>query len=989
MNTHTTGVRLLLFIFISTLCPSLRAQQLTNATPSRSEYYQRESQKTYQLAAQKGWPLQINRGNNQVLILQRTDALGEPVYYSTHSSPISLATRTDALYTGGSLGLNLNGGNPAIRNKIALWDGGKARPDHRELTGKVQQNDLPTSQSANDHATHMAGIMVGKGVYQNARGMAFGANLKAWDFTNDLSEITVQAPTLLISNHAYGPLSGWVLNTARPGTSNDDKWEWWGTPSVHGELDYRFGFYDDAVSEIDRITHNFPYFLMVRSADNKRSENGPPAGTKYFLKNTTSQSTIARSRNASYDIIPGEANAKNVLTIGSADPDSGSFKVSPYSGWGPTDDGRIKPDLLGIGTNVLSSIGTDVDAYGVLSGTSMASANVSGSLLLVQELYYQQKGFFMLASTLKGLALHTANKPTGITAPSYEYGWGLLNTEKAAQVVLNQNGSHLLTEQVLQRDGSITLPVIAAGNEPLMVTICWTDPEGLPTTVSNRNVDSRSPKLINDLDLKIQERFNAYQPWVLDPAAPAQAAKTGDNIRDNVEQIYIPNPLKGRTYIVTVSHKNLLKNNRQPFSLIASGIESTDCESAVTISPTQDTTLCAGQTLTLTAKAGSSFTYEWFLNGTLVKKGSDRTLNTTSTGQYSVRVSNQGCSAQSKVINVRSTNLFASIIQGTKLLVCNNEGTELTANGGSGYQYQWLLNGTPVEGATSSRHQATQSGSYRVVINFQGCSAVSSGTELEIKSANATVTPAVSATICNGNPANLNVASQTGATYTWYFDNNLVTGATGTSFPALNPGHYSVEVRNGACLEKSKDVLVQRVNVAATITPSESTRIRQGDSLTFRVSYAKGNLYEWYRNSKLIGKDATGILTVGQDGEYKVIVENSGCRAETPTVVVQLENTPAALPVGISDLSDTLSTMVVYPNPSHEVVAVAFRKPRQGSNPRVSILSMNGVIILTQPMAEEGIYLTAKLDLKTLPAGPYLIKVTLGTRSITEHFVKR
>lgn len=989
MSTHTTTIRLILCFLTGAVCPALRAQQLSSTNTSRIESYQIEFQKTRQLADQKGWPLQIKRGNNQVLTLQRADALGQPVYYSTHSSPISLATRTDALYKGGSLGLNLNGSNPAVRNRIALWDGGKARPDHRELTGKIQQNDLLTPQAANDHATHMAGIMVGTGIYQNARGMAFGANLRTWDFSNDLSEISVQAPTLLISNHAYGPVSGWLLNTSRPGTSNDNKWEWWGTPSVHGELDYRFGFYDEAVSEIDRITHNFPYFLMVRSADNKRTENGPPDGVKYYLKNTNNQSTITRSRNAAYDIIPGEANAKNVLTVGSADLDSSTFKVSPYSGWGPTDDGRIKPDLLGVGTNVLSSIGSDVDAYGVLSGTSMASANVSGSLLLLQELYYHRKGIFMLASTLKALALHTADKPAGMTAPSYQYGWGLLNIEKAAQVVINQNGNHLLTEQVLNQNNSFTLPVVAAGNEPLRVTICWTDPEGLPTTVSNQNVNSRSPKLTNDLDLKIKEGFNAYQPWTLDPAAPAQVAKVGDNIRDNVEQVYIPNPLKGRTYLVTISHKNLLKNNRQPFSIVASGIESTDCESAASISPTQDTTLCAGQTLTFAAKAGSSFTYEWFQNGTLIKTGSDRTLNVTGTGQYSVRVSNQGCSAQSKVVNVTSTNLFASIAQGTKLLVCTSQSTELTANSGSGYQYQWLLNGAPIEGATSSRYQATQSGNYRVQINSQGCSAVSSGTDLEIKSANATVTPAVGATICNSNPAKLNVASQTGATYAWYFNNTLVAGATGTSFPAVNPGRYSVEVRNGACLEKSKDVLVQRVNVAATITPSVPTRITQGDSLTFRVGTAHGNEYEWYRNSQLIGKESTGVFTVSREGEYKVIVENSGCRAETPAVMVQVENAPAVLPAEISDLNDTISTLVIYPNPSHEVVAVAIKKLGLITNPRVAVLSISGVAVLAQPMTEEDTYLKARIDLRTLPNGPYLIKVSIGTRSFTQHFVKQ
>lgn len=966
----------------------LYAQGVPASEAARADFYQGTYERTIQLAAQKGWPVRTTLSPGRVTSLQRTDALGNPVYYINHSTPVSIGTRTDALYAGGALGLNLNGSSAAVRNKIAIWDGGKIRADHRELAGKITQTDIAASTTANNHATHMAGIMIARGLDPQVKGMAFGANLQAWDFDNDLSEIIQQAPNLLLSNHAYGPVAGWVLDTSRPGSSNDEKWEWWGTPSINGEVDYRFGFYDEAVGEIDRIMYNFPYFLMVRSADNKRSENGPPPGTKYYLKNTATQSTLPRSRNDGYDIIPGEANAKNVLTIGAAETRTTSYEVAPYSGWGPTDDGRIKPDLLGIGTNVMSSLGSSTEAYGYFSGTSMASANVSGSLLLLQELYQQRTGAFMLSSTLKGLVLHTADKPGSTTGPSYEYGWGLLNAEKAAQVIINQDASHLLTEKVLRQGGSLTEKLTASGNGPLIVTICWTDPEASSTEVSARNVNNTSPKLINDLDMVLQEGFNVYRPWVLDPAIPAQKARTGDNIRDNIEQIYIPNAVKGRSYTLTISHKYTLKNGQQPFALIVSGIDKADCELAAVVSPAVDTTLCAGQTLKLSANVGNNMVYEWFQNENSIKKGSDRFLEVTQAGNYTVRTTAPGCSALSRSIVVRNTTLFADIAQKGKLLVCDSKGTELSANTGIGYSYQWLLNGALIKSATNPQHQATESGTYQVRINYQGCSAVSEGTQLEVTPVMASLEPAPRAPICNDSPALLKAPQQAGFAYSWYYNNTLISGASASTLQAALPGSYAVQVRNGSCNVRSADVVVQRVSLAATITPPSTNQIEPGGSLSLQANYAIGNRYAWYRNDSLLNQETAPLITVKRGGTYKVSIENSGCRVESSPITLWGVGV-FPLVTGIETLPDTNSRMVLYPNPAQETVMVVLRIPEFAPDPRAELLTINGQMIRTQHLVPDKDFYKFGFDLRNLPAGAYLINIRLGSHSYIRHFVKQ
>ncbi|MGK4566633.1 S8 family serine peptidase [Flavobacterium sp. 3HN19-14] len=70
---------------------------------------------------------------------------------------------------------------------------------------------------------------------------------------------------------------------------------------------------------------------------------------------------------------------------------------------------RIKPDITGNGTNLYSSLESSDSAYGNLTGTSMASPNVMGTLLLLQQHFKNKTQHFMKAATLKALACHTAD----------------------------------------------------------------------------------------------------------------------------------------------------------------------------------------------------------------------------------------------------------------------------------------------------------------------------------------------------------------------------------------------------------------------------------------------------------------------------------------------------------------------------------------------------------------------------------------------------
>jgi hypothetical protein len=593
-------------------------QKLALVAKEMTRQYNTNYQKALKIATQKGWKTEGDLGNGKIFHLYGVDETGHPLYIATQSNANAAATtRTNQLYAGGSLGLSLSGSSDAVKNRLGIWDGGAVLTTHQEFGTRVTQQD--NASTASSHATHVAGTMTATGVSAQAKGMAFGANLKAWDFNNDVTEMTTAATNLAISNHSYGFQAGWVFN------STINRWAWYGNTNVSNTEDYKFGFYDSNAQAWDKIAFAAPSYLIVKSAGNNRNDNGPPVGTYYFLGTSTRDSSnIARSKNDSYDCLSTTSTAKNILTVGAITGTNGvpptqssDIKISSFSSWGPTDDGRIKPDLVAVGVNMFSTSSTSATAYTVLSGTSMSAPQTSGSLLLLQEAYANlNAGQLMKASTLKGLALHTADD-AGNVGPDYVYGWGVLNMEKAAKVILNADKSYSLTERNLANGAEFSQKIVASGKGALTATICWTDPEATVFNVSADNLNNRTPKLVNDLDIRISDGTNNFLPFILNPDKPADVATRGDNIRDNVEQIIVQDAVPGRTYTLTVKHKGSLINS-QDYALIMSGIGGKEyCASTpTTVQDNIESVKLAGLTTELKVSSAQQVALDLVLKGT-------------------------------------------------------------------------------------------------------------------------------------------------------------------------------------------------------------------------------------------------------------------------------------------------------------------------------------------------------------------------------------
>jgi len=521
-------------------------------------------------AGELGIPMLMHREDGMAE-LQGFTRRGKPLYYTTFNAVAASSISSDKVYPGGGAGLSLSGAGITLGE----WDGGGVLTTHQELLGRVTQMDSPTGTSA--HATHVAGTLIASGVHASARGMAYGANLHAWDWNNDTTEMKAAAANgLLVSNHSYGFITGWY--------NSGGTWFWFGDVTLSTVEDASFGYYSPATWSWDNTARTNPYYLIVKSAGNDRGQGPAPGTGHYYWEPSVGNwqwSTAIRNRDGNafgYDCITDVGVAKNILTVGAVDDILGGYVnpssvlMSSFSGWGPTDDGRIKPDVVANGIGLYSSVNSSATSYASYSGTSMSSPNVSGSIGLLLEhqnnLHPNQQ---LRASTMKALVIHSADEAGASPGPDYEHGWGLMNTMKAAQVMsahaaLGSPG-HIF-EIGISNNGSYNFDVESDGS-PLRVTICWTDPAPAVRPLALNDATSR---LVNDIDLRILGPSSTTMfPYVLDPANPANSATTGDNFRDNVEMVHIDAPVNGAVYTVQVTHKGTLTDAPQIVSIVVTG----------------------------------------------------------------------------------------------------------------------------------------------------------------------------------------------------------------------------------------------------------------------------------------------------------------------------------------------------------------------------------------------------------------------------------
>ncbi|MFI5204644.1 MAG: S8 family serine peptidase, partial [Flavobacteriales bacterium] len=228
-------------------------------------------------------------------------------------------------------------------------------------------------------------------------------------------------------------------------------------------------------------------------------------------------------------ITGGHKQAKNVMAVANLSYTDG---IASSSSRGPAEDGRLKPDISAVGTNVYSTV--DPNGYQNLSGTSMACPGVAGVLAQMYHAYKTtHAGTNPNSALIKAAVMNTADD-LGNAGPDFIHGWGRINARRAYTLVNNNQYFLGAVAQGANNQHIINVPV---GTTQLRVMLYWSDYEGAA---------SASPALVNDMDMVVVDPgATTFNPWVLNPFVPTAVAVQGIDSLNNVEQVTITNPLAG------------------------------------------------------------------------------------------------------------------------------------------------------------------------------------------------------------------------------------------------------------------------------------------------------------------------------------------------------------------------------------------------------------------------------------------------------------
>lgn len=268
-------------------------------------------------------------------------------------------------------------------------------------------------------------------------------------------------------------------------------------------------------------------------------------------------------------------------------------QMAAFSSRGPTDDLRIKPDVVAPGTWVLSGYsnqhretydginpqtgGFQGPGWGIPrdgatkynGGTSMSNPMVAGGAALVRQ-HLKSRGFTNpTAALVKAVLINTAvdikdenndgANDNDFPIPNAHEGWGRVDLNAATDGRVNPLEESTTWAMTTGLARTFTSSWTGAAGTPLKVTLVWTDPAS--TSAATRN-------LVNDLDLEVKTpsgtiyRGNRF-------ALGWSATGTTVDRTNNVENVYLSAPVTG-TYTITIKGYNV-PSGPQPFALVVSG----------------------------------------------------------------------------------------------------------------------------------------------------------------------------------------------------------------------------------------------------------------------------------------------------------------------------------------------------------------------------------------------------------------------------------
>jgi hypothetical protein len=318
--------------------------------------------------------------------------------------------------------------------------------------------------------------------------------------------------------------------------------------------------------------------------------------------------------------------------------------------------------------------------------------------------------------------------------------------------------------------------------------------------------------------------------------------------------------------------------------------------------------VCAGNVLTLNATTtGTGLTYQWQLNGADVAGQVAANFSANTTGNYRCVMAQNGCVDTSNVLIVTiKPNPTANITPNTNQTICVGSSVLLTASLGTGYTYQWKLNGTNIPSATNSSYTANAAGNYICEVTNNGCTTSSSPVVVAVNALPAANIFPTNTTFCTGGSAVLSANVGTGLSYQWQLNGGVISGANAVTYTATSSGNYTCIVTQNSCSNTSNtSVVTANVPPIASITPTGPTTLCTGGSVIINANTGTGLTYQWQLNGTNITTSGTGAsYTAIAAGTYTCIITQNGCPNTSNTVLVVINPTPTA------SISTTSSTTI-------------------------------------------------------------------------------
>lgn len=433
---------------------------------------------------------------------------------------------------------------------------------------------------ASGHGTHVLGSVAGNGAASSGqiRGLANQATL-TFQGVEQYVNFTPSCES------TYGYTDGYYL-FGLPEDLNPlflESYNWgsrihsnsWGS-SLNGQ-------YTTESQDVDEFTWAHPDMTILFSAGNEGTDAnddgyvdtdsmGSPGTAKNAITSGAAENVRASGGYASYTWGEAWSSDYQVPPTSTDYLSNNQQHMAAFSSRGPTDDGRIKPDVVAPGTNILSTKsgytsstgwGPYNASYMYMGGTSMSNPLIAGAATLVREYYVEKRGVTSpSAALIKATLINTATDTTGYgnatqeagqPIPNMHEGWGEVNV--GAAVTGNRffvDGSTLTAGGFWSQTFQVTTSAY-----PLKFSLAWSDYPGAPAA---------GTELVNNLNLKVTAPNGTTIYWGNNFSGGWSASGGTADTKNNVENVYVNNPATG-TWTVRVEGANV-PNGPQPFALV-------------------------------------------------------------------------------------------------------------------------------------------------------------------------------------------------------------------------------------------------------------------------------------------------------------------------------------------------------------------------------------------------------------------------------------